>query len=215
MQSSQPPQPQPRRRGRGRAGSIGIRILLILVIAIIAVDVVPTPWALHIGDRFTPLTMWDGYGSVQASDGGHYVLFAHLRGGLIGDDGRPDCRGRGGCDTLHGSAKLCTESGSTYTFTVAGQVHASWRTDGARSQIGLTGGSPAALPKGWVVAFHGAWHGPALELSSPDNSFTEVFTPRGAIRHVTSTAAAGGATVTLRYGSSAGFARACHALATG
>jgi hypothetical protein len=209
VQPRQPSAPRVRRRQR----HVWLRVLLILIVVLFLVDVAPTPWVLRIGGRFTPLTTWDGYGSVQASSGGHYVMFTHLRGGLIGQHGRPDCSGRGGCDTLHGSAQMCTESGHTYTFTLTGAVHSWWSTDGAKSSIDLTGGSPAALPEGWVVAFHGTWHGPALALSSPDNSFTEVFTPRGAIRHVTSTADAGGATVTLRYGTSAGFARACHALA--
>jgi hypothetical protein len=209
---SQPAQPRQRRRRH-----IWIRLLLILIVVFILIDVVPTPWALHIGGRFTPLTTWDGYGPVRATDGGKYVLFTHLQGGIIGTHGRLVCdgRGRGGCDTLHGSAKLCTEGGATYTFALTGAVHTWWSTDGARSNIDLAGVSPTALPEGWVVAFHGFWHGPALALASPDNSFTEVFTPRGAIRHVTSTADAGGATVTLRYGSSAGFASACHALAAG
>ena len=65
------------------------------------------------------------------------------------------------------------------------------------------------------MAFSGTWHGPALMLSDHDSSFTEAFTPRGAIRGVTSTADAGTAAVTLRYGSSVAFARACRALAAG
>ena len=58
-------------------------------------------------------------------------------------------------------------------------------------------------------------HGADLVLTDHDNSFTEAFTPRAAIRTVTSTADAGTAAVTLRYGSSAAFARACRALAAG
>ena len=62
------------------------------------------------------------------------------------------------------------------------------------------------------MALHGIWKGPALELSSPDNSFTTVFTPRGEIRRVTSTADAGTARVTLQFGSEAEFAAACEVL---
>jgi hypothetical protein len=208
-----PSQPSVRRVGRHRG--IWLRLLLILVIVVFLVEVAANPWGLHIGDRFTPLETWNGYGPVQASNGGRYVLFTHFRAGFMGTDGRPDCGSTSGCSTLHGNARLCTESGQAYSFTLTGNVHSYWSTDGARSQLELTGGSPTALPRGWVVAFHGSWHGPALVLSSPDNSFTEVFTPRGAIRHVTSTADAGGATATLRYGSGAGFDRACHLLAAG
>jgi hypothetical protein len=72
----------------------------------------------------------------------------------------------------------------------------------------------AHLGAGWVVAFSGRWHGPDLVLTDHDNSFTEAFTPRGAIRTITSTADAGTAAVTLRYGSGAVFDRACRALAS-
>jgi len=71
---------------------------------------------------------------------------------------------------------------------------------------------PRPLPDGWVVALRGTWHGEHLRLFSPDNSFTEVFTPRGAIRTVTSTADAGRATVTLTPGTTSGFDRACATL---
>ena len=197
--------------GRRRRRFTWFRLLLILVIVLLAVYVVPTPWALHIGGRFTPLETWQGYGTVQASNGGHYVLYTQLRGGIVAGDGHLSCSGRG-CDSLFGSAKLCTESGKTYSFGLTGGVHSWLSTNGARTTVDLTG---SQLPDGWVVALHGVWHGPALALYSPDNSFTEVFTPRGAIRTVTSTADAGTAHTTLRYGTTAGFAAACHTLATG
>jgi hypothetical protein len=56
---------------------------------------------------------------------------------------------------------------------------------------------------------------PHLLAGDHDNSFTEAFTPRGTIRTITSTADAGTAAVTLRYGSSVAFARACQALVAG
>jgi hypothetical protein len=62
------------------------------------------------------------------------------------------------------------------------------------------------------VALHGNWRGPQLVLSSPDNSFTEVFTKQGGIRSVTSTADAGTARVTLAYGGQDAFTAACAAL---
>ena len=204
---------QPRgRRGRRRPRRRGgwLRLLLVLAVVIVAVFVAPTPWALHIGGRFTPLETWSGYGAVQADNGGHYVLFTHFQGGIAGGgEDAPSCSSHG-CDTLFGNAKLCTRSGQAYSFTLTGGVHSWWSTDGARTSVDLTG---TPLPDGWVVAFHGAWHGPALRLATPDNSFTEVFTPAGAIRTTTSTADAGVARVTLRAGSQAAFQSACQALA--
>jgi hypothetical protein len=187
-------------------------MLLLTVTAILVVYVGLTPWALHIGGRSTPLEQWDGYGEVQASNGGKYLLFTHLRGGTHDDHGRKSCGPIGGCDTLHGTAQLCTAYGVTHTFKLTGNVKAWLSTDGARTRIDLTGGTPTRLQSGWVVAFHGVWMGPALELESPDSSFTEAFTPRGEIRRVTSTADAGTAHVTLKYGTEAEFAAACRDL---
>jgi hypothetical protein len=201
-------------RTRGRLGWFALLVLTGLTLAFVQFGL--TPWAARVGGRSTPLGEWTGYGQVEATNGGRYVLFTHLEAGMLfgtkGTGRRGGGGGFGGIDDLQGTAKLCTESGVTYTFDLAGKVKAWWSTDGASTKIRLTHGSPARLPSGWDVAFHGAWRGPELELSSPDNSFTEVFTPRGEIRKVTSTADAGTARVTLRYGSEAEFAAACSTL---
>lgn len=202
--------PAPRRGARRSLVLAGLLVLLVVAAAILL-----PPWIFHIGGRSTPGMSWDGVGTVSATDGGTYVLSTHLIGGPLGvtKSGRMSCSGRG-CDTLHGTARLCTRSGKTYTFQLRGGVKAWWSTDGAATSVDLTSGT-TRLPEGWVVAFHGSWHGPQLVLTSPDNSFTEVFTPAGAIRTTTSTADAGGATVTLHHGSSAEFAQACRTLASG
>jgi len=203
-------QPSRSRRTRSRRRPPrGRWLVAIAVLAILVVYVVPTPWALHIGGKFTPLEQWDGVAAVTASNGGRYVLFAHLQGGLIGTR-RPVCGFQGGCDSLHGNAKLCTQNGATYSLKLTGAVHSWWSTDGASTSIDLTGPS---LPAGWVVAFRGTWAGPVLALADTDNSFTKVFTRRGAIRHTTSSADAGIARGTLRNGSSGTFESACRVLA--
>jgi hypothetical protein len=188
-------------------------LLVVTVVALLVVYAGLTPWALHMGGRWNPREQWDGYGEVVASNGGKYLLFTHLRGGAYDEHGRKSCSGfGGGCDTLFGTAQLCTAYGVTNTFRLTGKVNAWLRTDGARTRIDLTGGTPSRLPSGWVVAFHGIWNGPELQLESPDSSFTTIFTPRGEIRRATSTADAGTAKVTLRYGTEAEFAAACREL---
>jgi hypothetical protein len=191
---------------------IWLRLLLILIVVLLAVYVLPTPWAFHMGGKFSPVGEWDGYGPVQASNGGHYLLYTHLRGGLLNNHGHASCS-VGGCDTLTGTAQLCTQSGQHYTFDLAGAVHGWYTTNGSRTNIDLTGGKPKQLPPGWVVAFRGVWHGAVLPIADTDNSFSEVFTPAGAIRTTTSHADAGTARGTLRSGSMASFDQACRALA--
>ncbi|MBS2961480.1 hypothetical protein KGA66_00380 [Actinocrinis puniceicyclus] len=196
-----------RRRRRLRPRSM----LVLALAAVLLVGVGLEPWALHIGGRFTPNMTWSGYGEVQASNGGKYELYVHLRGGLLSTR-RVRCGHTGGCSNLIGDAKLCGRNGATEDMALTGSVHTWWSTDGARTMLLLNGGSPVKLPAGWVVAFGGTWQGPNLVVEDTDNSFTEPFTPDGAIRTTTSTADAGTAAVTLRSGSADDFARACRAL---
>ena len=201
---------QPRRLGWGS-------LLALTTVVIFIVYAGLTPWALHIGGQSTPGEQWDGFGAVEASNGGRYVLYTHLQAGLLGS-GRNSSYGSSGhgrTDNLHGTAELCTASRTTHSFKLTGVVDAWWTTDGAPTAISLTGGVPAKLQAGWVVALRGSWDGPSLELSSTDNSFTKAFTPRGEIRRVTSTADAGTAHVTLHYGSHDEFAAACRGLPGG
>ena len=199
-----------------RRGHPWLKLLFIAAVCLLAVNVGATPWAVHMGGRWTPMERWQGFGPIVASNGGRYYLMTDLQGGIMirqrGGRMHPSCS-QFGCDDLSGTGTLCTQSGRTYTFDLRGRVHGWLSTDGARVGLDLTGGSPEPLGPGWVVAFHGTWDGPVLHMQSPDNSFTEKFTPAGRIRHVTSTADAGTADLTLQSGSSDDFAQACRALA--
>jgi len=189
-----------------------LRIILIAFVVLWAVYVLPSPWAYHMGGKFSPLGEWDGYGQVHAANGGKYLLFTHLRGGIVINRGHSSCS-LTGCERLTGSAELCTTGGQHYTFALTGAVHGWYTTNGSQTSIDLTGGTPVPLPHGWVIAFHGVWRGAALPIADTGKSFSEVFTPAGTIRTTNSTAHAGAARGTLRYGSAASFAHACRVLA--
>jgi hypothetical protein len=191
-----------------------LRLLLILIVVLACLYVLPTPWAFHMGGKFSPLGEWDGYGPVQASNGGQYLLYAHLRGGIATNHGHSGCSFTG-CDTLTGTAQLCTRGGQHYTFDLTGAVHGWYTTNGSKTSIDLTGGTPKRLPSGWTVAFHGTWRAAELPITDVGGSFTRVFTPAGAIRTTASPADAGTAHGELRYGSAAAFDQACNKLATG
>jgi hypothetical protein len=198
--------------GHPRKRHLVLRIVLILIIVGLCVYILPTPWAYHMGGKFSPLGEWDGYGPVQASNGGRYLLYTHLRGGIVNDRGHAHCS-LTGCGGLTGTAQLCTQGGQHYTFELTGGVHGWYTTNGSRITIDLTGGAPQRLPSGQVVAFHGTWHGAELPIADTDNSFTEIFTPAGAIRPTTSAKDAGTARGTLRSGSAESFDQACRTLA--
>jgi hypothetical protein len=199
-------------QGAPRKRHLGLRLLLIAVVVLLAAYVLPTPWAFHMGGKFSPLAEWDGYGPVQASNGGNYLLYTHLRGGIVNNHGKRGC-GFPSCDVLSGSAQLCTRGGQHYTFQLTGAVHGWYTTNGSKTSIELTGGTPKPLPGGRVVAFHGVWHGAVLPITATGNSFNEVFTPAGAIRATASAAGAGTASGELRSGTTAGFDQACRVLA--
>jgi len=203
--------PRPTSRGQ----QIALRLVLIAFVLLFLLVFVPAPWSFHIGGQFTPFGQWDGYGPVQASNGGRYLLFTHLQGGVAGRADPPGCILHGTCGTLRGSAQLCTESGRTYSFSLSGKMHGWLTTDKSPTDIILSGGSPVPLPHGQVVAFHGVWHGPVLPVASTDGSFTQAFTPAGAVRKANGVAHPGTASGTLRSGSATAFDQACHRLATG
>jgi hypothetical protein len=200
-------------RSARRVQHVALRLVLIVFVVLFLVLFVPAPWSFHIGGQFTPFGQWDGYGPVQASDGGRYLLFTHLQGGVVGRADPPGCIIHGSCGNLRGSAQLCTESGRMYSFSLKGKMHGWLTTDKSPTDIELSGGSPVPLPHGHVIAFHGVWRGPVLPIASTDGSFTSAFTPAGTMGKTASTPGAGAAHGTLRDGSAAAFDQACHTLA--
>jgi hypothetical protein len=191
-----------------------LRLVIVVVAVGAALNILTPPWVFHIGNRFTPATMWDGYGSLHASNGGDYLLYTHLQGGLnLSRYGPGGCDAISGCANLRGSARLCTRRDATYTFALSGVVSTWWGTDGAVVSITLQPSPARSMPGGFVFVFTGAWRGRILPVTNKDNSFTEVFAPDGTIRWATSTADAGSASVTLHAGTSGAFARACRTLA--
>ena len=185
-------------QAKPRKRYLGLRLLLIVVVVLLGLYVLPTPWAFHMGGRFSALGDWNGYGPARVGNGGRYLLYTELRGGIVNNHGKPGCSFPR-CDTLSGSAQLCTQSGQHYTFGLTGAMHGWYSTDGSRTTIDLTGGTPKRLPPGWPVAFHGVWHGAVLPITG---------SPAGA-----ASAEAGTAQGTLRSGTVTGFDQACRALA--
>ena len=203
---SAPPPAEPARGSQ----HIVLRIVLIAFVALFLAEFVPAPWAFHIGSRFTPLGQWDGYGPVQASDGGRYLLFTHLQGGVFAHGGRPGCFLHGGCNTLRGSAKLCTRERAG--VLVHPDRHDARLADHRRvghqhRPVRRLAGPAAARPGGGVDA----WHGPVLPVASTDGSFTEAFTPPGRSGRPPPRRTHGRCATSD--GSATAFGQACHTLA--
>src|SRR5579859_2389797 len=142
--TTQSPPSGPAKSKSRRGGPVWLRLLLILAVVALLLDILPAPWALDMGGRLSLLGEWDGYGPVRASNGGPYLLFTHLHGGIT-NGVTAQCSFRG-CDTLSGNAQLCTSSGRHYTFGLTGTVHTWLSTDGALTDLSLTGGRPSTSP---------------------------------------------------------------------
>jgi hypothetical protein len=138
------------------------------------------------------------------------VLLVRLRGGMdAGSTAKGSCSSVGGCDNISGSAAVHRERrGLPLQPRGRGALLAEHQR---RAHHAGPGRRPDRLP--FPVYFDGRWHGPVLRAASADHAVTEVFTARGALRTVTSTADTGTAQASLRYGSVRQFEAACAGLA--
>lgn len=119
-------------RRRGHWGFVGlIFVVAIVYVAIAAVN----PWALHIGERWTPLMYWTGSGKLITRQGTYPLYlslwpsshFSHLH--LDG------VRPTGG---VQGSGSLCTAPGVMQKLKLSGTIYGGWRsTDGALINLRL------------------------------------------------------------------------------
>lgn len=91
---------------------------------------ITAPWSFHIGGRWTPLLIWQGYGQLVTKGGTKYPLyvsfypsshFSHLhREGLSPTGG------------LQGSGWICTSPRVTERLRLSGTIYGGWRsTDGS------------------------------------------------------------------------------------
>src|ERR1700733_2264592 len=96
-------------------------VLFLLGAVFYAVVAVLDPWALHIGDRTTPLLSWHGDGTLVAKDGKTYLLYVYLHPG--GHASRLRMNGLRSNSGVSGSAELCTAPGATQLLTLSGSMY--------------------------------------------------------------------------------------------
>ena len=196
-------------RGRLRLGCISGLLFGVLVAA--GVFALIAPWSFHIGDRWTPLLIWQGVGELRDSTGARYGLYAMFY---------PYPRGTGklGGPSYHigikGNAKICTASGAVFPFALSGGIRGGWlNTDGSRMSLSI-GEKTQTRPRRHFELV-GYWKGPVLPLDDQKTMFM-YFLPDGSLtpaRSYTSPVPEKHAKVTLTWGSTADFDRLCSALA--
>ena len=112
-----------------------VKLIVLCVVMVYLLAAITSPWAFHIGGRWTPLLYWSGSGKLLTSSGTHTLFltllpapdFSHLR--LDG------LRPTGG---LQGSGRLCTGEGRAEYLRLSGTIYNGWRsTDGSLIELRL------------------------------------------------------------------------------
>ena len=117
----------PSRRGGCLTNLVGLVVLVVVIVY--AVAAITSPWAFHIGGRWTPLLYWQGRGRLVTKSGTYplYVFFypSSSMSRLHVDGLQPT----GG---LQGTAAICLSQGKTQSLKLSGTVFGGWRsTDGS------------------------------------------------------------------------------------
>jgi hypothetical protein len=152
-----------RRKGRGCISQL-LLVGVFGLVVLYGVVAITSPWAFHIGGRWTPFLNWHGYGQLLTRGGVEYPLyvsfypasrFSHLH--LEG------LRPTGG---LQGSGWLCTSPGVTQRLNLSGTIYGGWRsTDGSLMGVRLL--EPRIIDVGQGHGFFdltGRWQGPKLVM---------------------------------------------------
>src|SRR4051794_2331041 len=154
---------------------MGIRrkspFLALLVAIVIAAGVLLTsPWALHIGGRWTPFLTWWGSGKLRTKNGVEYPLYVMLypasHFSRLHFEGKPPTGG------VQGSACLCTAPGVSQYLKLSGTIYGGWSSteDGI---IGFRLLEPTIIDLGQKRAGYfnlsGRWKGPELLMDDRDS----------------------------------------------
>ncbi len=149
---------RPRRRGR-----FGIFGLLLCLAFVYGVLVLINPWALHMGNRWTPLLYWTGSGQL-VTNSRTYPLFVTMYPSRHQSTLRLDgLRPTGGLD---GTGSLCTARGVMVPLELTGTIYDGWRsTDGSLVEFRLLERRSTfnGQSRGYFNLF-GHWKGPELTM---------------------------------------------------
>jgi hypothetical protein len=142
----------------------GLAFMWLVIIAL-------NPWALHIGQRSTPLLYWHGAGMVLSKDGKMYPLYVEFWPGRPMRHGGGRREGKIWSADLKGTGWLCTAPGSVERMDVSGMMYGGY-TSADNSLFDfrlLEWRKPFAINyqnRGFFDVA-GTWHGPDLVMDRP------------------------------------------------
>lgn len=166
---------------RGKGGCLGsltgclIKLVLFGILAaagIWVLTVALNPWALHIGQRSTPLLYWHGMGILHANDGKTYPLYVSWWPGRPLKHGGGRREGKIWSANLKGTGWLCVAPGSVERMDVSGTMYGGYLT----SDQSLIDFRFLEWRKPFQITYQdrgyfdvaGNWHGPQLVLDRPN-----------------------------------------------
>ena len=175
--------------------------LIVLCAAIVyGVAAITSPWAFHIGGRWTPFLTWSGGGQL-VTPSGTYPLYVSLYPSSHFSRLRLDgLRPTGG---LQGSGWLCVSKGVTQHLRLGGTIYGGWRST-ENSLIEFRLNEPKYFDMGQRQGYfdlYGRWQGPDLVMDQRER-YGGQFQSGLRIEH---------SSVTLRWGSYSDFKAACAA----
>ena len=197
-----------------RLGCLGSLIVVPLILALgyLAFIAAAAPWSFFVGGAFHIVPGWRAWGRLHSPAEGDYLLWVQLL---------PDSPGRTtGLTYMTGRAEICSPRGTILTLRLVGDMdRGTWLDiDGKRVSIHLFHRAPFtglfSAERRPRLDLHGEWRGPMLELDDR-GTVSQAFTADGAPflgppARQPRTRWSGH--ITLRTGSHADFAAACHAL---
>jgi hypothetical protein len=151
--------------------------LIAAVVFVVLLQVLFTPWAMHIGDSFTPLMSWSGVAEGRSATGSSYAVQLNISANNLSQH---SCSGVGGCDDFHGTIVVCTAAGQYTMGNVSGKVGGWLSTNGQQMSVSFSG--RRNTPTQYLLGnLHGTWHGKVYQATDGgylDRNFKPDGTPR-------------------------------------
>ena|SRR5215469_1053556 len=186
-------------RRRRRFGMFKLFILLLVIYGGLALT---SPWAFHIGGRWTPLLNWTGVGKLVAKSGSYPIYIWLMPSSHFSSLHLDGLRPTGG---VSGRGFLCVSPGTVIPLEVTGTIYGGWRsTDGSLMDIRVFEANSASQRlfdvshRGYFDLF-GYWHGQQLAMNDRGR-YSSKFRSGLTVEH---------ASVTFEWGSKSEFESAC------
>jgi hypothetical protein len=144
-----------------------LKLLVLCVFLVFGIVGLTSPWAFHIGGRWTPLLYWSGYGILVTKDKSYPLavfLYPSAHFSRLRLDG---LRPTGG---VQGTASLCTSPGAVEVLKLGGTIFGGWRsTDDALVQFRLLEIRVFNVgQRQGFIDLYGRWRGPDLVMEDRD-----------------------------------------------